>query len=107
MEIERTDDGSVTELKVVGDLTIFGAADAYGYLTRALSERRDLRINLAQITEVDSSGVQVLLAAKRAVEKHGHSFELVAHSEAMLEVMELLQLSQVFGDPLVMPAQAA
>lgn len=107
MEIERTDDGDVTELTVVGELTIFGAADAYGFLTRALSERRDLRINLARTTEVDSSGVQVLLAAKRAAEAHGHGFELVAHSAAMLEVMELLQLSHVFGDPVVMPARAA
>ncbi|MCQ9379127.1 lipid asymmetry maintenance protein MlaB [Methyloversatilis sp. XJ19-49] len=107
MEIERTDDGGVTELKVAGELTIFGAADAYGILTRALSEERDLRINLAQVTEVDSSGVQVLLAAKRAAEAHGHGFELVAHSAAMLEVMELLQLSHVFGDPVVMPAQPA
>jgi len=107
MEIERTDDGDTTELKVVGELNIFGAAEAYGFLTRVLSEQRDLRVNLAQVSEVDSSGVQLLLAAKRAAEKHGHSFELVAHSEAMLEVMELLQLSHVFGDPLVMPAQAA
>jgi anti-sigma B factor antagonist len=107
MEIERTDDGNVTELKVVGELTIFGAADAYGYLTRALSERRDLRINLARTTEVDSSGVQLLLAAKRAAETHGRGFELVAHSAAMLDVMELLQLSQLFGDPVVMPALSA
>lgn len=107
MEIERMDDGGVTELKVAGELTIFGAADAYGFLTRALSEDRDLRINLAQVTEVDSSGVQLLLAAKRAAEMRGHGFELVAHSAAMLEVMELLQLSHVFGDPVVMPAQAA
>lgn len=107
MEIERTDDDGVTELKMVGELTIFGAADAYGFLTRVLSEKRDLRINLARTIEVDSSGVQLLLAAKRAAETHGRGFELVAHSAAMLDVMELLQLNVVFGDPVVMPAPAA
>lgn len=107
MEIERTDNADVIELKVVGELTIFGAADAYGLLTQVLSERRDLRINLAQTTEVDSSGVQLLLAAKRAAEAQGRSLEVVAHSEAMVEVMELLRLSHVFGDPDLTPAHAA
>jgi anti-anti-sigma factor len=107
MEIERSDDGATIELAVIGELTIFAAAEAYGMLTRVLSEKRDLRIHLGRVTEIDSSGVQILLAAKRAAEKQGHAFSLVAHSEAVLEVMDLMQLSPVFGDPVVVPAQAA
>lgn len=107
MEIERTDDGDVAVLKVVGELNIYGAADAYGVLTGALSEGRDLRVDLAQVSEVDSSGVQLLMAARRAAEAHGHRLELVRHGEAVLEVIELLRLDHVFGDLLVTPAPPA
>lgn len=107
MEIERKDDGGTVELAIVGDLTIFAAAEVYGRLTRVLSERKDLRIHLGQVSELDSSGVQILLAAKRAAERQGVSFSLVAHSEAVLDVMDLMQIGPIFGDPVVVPAQAA
>lgn len=107
MEIERKDDGSMVELAVIGEFTIFGAAEAFGLLTRVLSEKKDVRIHLGQVSELDSSGVQILLAAKRAVERQGQRFSLVAHSAAVLEVMDLMQLSSIFGDPVVVPAQAA
>jgi anti-anti-sigma factor len=105
MEIERKDeDGGPVELAVRGELTIYGAAEAYGVLDGVLAEGRDLRVNLSQVTELDSTGVQLLLAAKSAVEGKNRRFELVAHSPAVLEVMDLLQLSPVFGDPVVVPA---
>ncbi|MBU0602615.1 MAG: STAS domain-containing protein [Gammaproteobacteria bacterium] len=105
MNIDRKDEaGGPIELSVQGELTIFGAADAYGVLTRVLSEKRDLRVNLSRVSELDSSGVQLLLAAKNAAQRHGQRFELVAHSPAVLDVMDLLQLGPVFGDPVVVPA---
>lgn len=105
MEIERKDeDGGPVELAVRGELTIYGAAEAYGVLDSVLAEGRDLRVNLSQVSELDSSGVQLLLAAKNAMQGQGRNFELVAHSQAVLDVLDLLQLSPVFGDPVIVPA---
>lgn len=97
MTIERFDAHDAIELTVRGELDIHAVADACALLTRTLSARRDLRIDLSRVSGLDSAGVQILLAARRAAEHGGCRFELVSPSAEVREVMELLQLGALFG----------
>jgi len=107
MDIRRQEDEHTIELVISGELTIFCAAEFHGVLQAALSGNRALRLHLGGVTEVDASALQLLLAAKRSAAAHGQGFSLHGHSDAVLEAMDLMQISPVFGDPVVVPAQTS
>lgn len=86
-------------LRIEGELTIFRAAELKPAL---LAEPMPLEIDLSGVTELDSAGVQLLMLAKRAAQSHQRELHLVAHSPAVIEVFELLNLAAYFGNPLVM-----
>jgi anti-anti-sigma factor len=89
-------------LALTGELTVYHAADIRQTLLAALAEHPDgLDIDLSGVTEIDSAGVQLLMAAKQAL---GGALSLSAHSAPVLEVFELFALGSFFGDPLVMLA---
>ena len=56
-------------------------------------------LNLSAVQEMDSAGLQLLLAAKKTALQQGSSLALVWHSHVVLELLELCQLSAFFGDP--------
>jgi anti-anti-sigma factor len=91
-------------LALDGELTIYRAAELCELLKAALAADGDLELNLAGVTEMDSAGVQLLMAAKKSAMSRQRSLRLVEHSPAVLEVFEMLNLAAHFGDPLLMPA---
>jgi len=93
-----------TVLRIEGELTIFRALELKDAL---LSEPMPLEIDLSGVTELDSAGVQLLLLAKKTAQAAQRELRLVAHSPAVIEVFELLNLAALFNDPLVMPARSA
>lgn len=94
-------------IKIEGELTIYRASELCVALQAALLQPGDLEIDLAEVSEMDSAGVQLLMAAKRSAQASQRQLRLTAHSPAVLEVFETLDLAAHFGDPLVMAAQAA
>lgn len=84
------------------------------YIVQELKERllagvRDnpvLQLDLSQVTELDSAGLQLLYLAKREAIKQGHMLHIVAHSDAVREVFDLCNLNAWFGDPTLIPAPA-
>jgi anti-anti-sigma factor len=88
-----------------GELTIYRAAELRLALLAALSDSPEgLEIDLAAVTEIDSAGVQLLMAAKRATQELGQPLTLVRHSAAVAEVFETFDLAGFFGDPMVVTA---
>lgn len=82
-----------------GELSIYRAAELREMLLAALSGvPADMEVDLAGVTEIDSSGVQLLLAARQAAQEAGHSLALVNHSEAVADVVALLGLNALLGD---------
>lgn len=85
-----------------GEITIYRAAELRQTLLGALQgQAGGLDIDLAAVTEIDSAGVQLLMATKRAAQAAGHALTLSNHSEAVVDVLELLNLAAFFGDPLI------
>lgn len=93
-------------LAIDGELTIYRAAELGEALQSALAAAGDLEVNLAGVTEMDSAGVQLLMAAKKSARAAQRCLRLVGHSPAVLEVFEMLDLAAHFGDPLLIPAAA-
>lgn len=85
-------------LCIEGELTIFRAAE----LKSQVCDPAVTEINLAGVSEFDSAGLQLLMLAKKMALAQGRPLRLVEHSQAVLEVFELLQVAGYFGDPVVM-----
>lgn len=72
-------------------------------LKRLLDEQLDshevLELDLSQVTEIDSAGVQLLLLTKQTAQTEQKQLQLVGPSAAVIEVFELLNLCGHFGLP--------
>jgi len=104
MEINQQINEGKCQLEIIGEMSIYEAAELKEQLLNALEDCQDLEINLAQVSEIDTVGFQLLVLAKREAEQAEKTLQLVAHSEAALEVIETYRMADYFGDPLVIPA---
>jgi anti-anti-sigma factor len=94
------------ELAIEGELSIYRAAELRQWLDAALQAGQTVRIRLADVSEMDTAGAQLLLAAKRLAQQRGCTLSFTDHSPPVLEMLELLNLAAALGDPIVMPAAA-
>lgn len=97
-----------TTLALEGELTIYRAAELHRQLQVSLSApQTHLDLDLSAVTDLDSAGVQLLMAAKRTAEATSGSLALSRHSQAVVGVFEMMNLAAFFGDPIVMGAHQA
>ncbi len=88
-------------LGVEGEMTIYSAAELKGALLEGIHRCKRLEINLSQVSEMDSAGLQLLYLVKREAASLGRQVALAAHSPATLEVLDLYNMSSHFGDPVL------
>ncbi len=86
-------------LRIEGELTIYRAAELCETLKStlaALPAGAELAIDLAGVTEMDSAGVQLLIAARRSAAAAGRALSLRDTSPAVEEVFATLRLAPLF-----------
>jgi anti-sigma B factor antagonist len=88
-------------LGIDGEMTIYSAAELKGALLDGLNRCAQLEINLSQVSEMDSAGLQLLYLVKREAAHLNRNVSLVAHSPATLEVLDLYSMTSHFGDPVL------
>ncbi len=79
-------------LRLAPELTIYSAAQVRQELLDALGASASLTLDLSGVCELDSAGVQLLLAASRHARSHGGILRLRAHAPAVQEAFKLLGL---------------
>jgi len=103
VQSEQTD--GVLQVSVQEDMTIYNAASIKDtFLSWCSSGATELEVDLSAVEELDSTGLQLLLSLKSESQKRAFNLRLLGHSQAVIEVFELLKLSMYFGDPVVIPA---
>ena len=63
-----------------------------------------LEIDLSAVGEIDTAGFQLLVLVKREAQRLGKQAHIVAHSEAVRELLDFYNMAAEFGDPLLIPA---
>lgn len=94
-------------LAITEDLTIYHALEQKQVLLNALAATNELELNLAQVAEIDTAGLQLLILLKKEAQRAGKRVRIVAHSQAVSSVVDFCNMAAEFGDPLVIPAQEA
>lgn len=107
MDIVREQAEGRQRLLLQGDCNIYSAGELKSTLLTALREQPALELDLSGITEIDSAGIQVLMAAKNFARAGGQQLQLANHSAPVLELIEIYDLASWLGDPLIVPAAPA
>ena len=91
-------------LSLVDDLTIYNALEQKGMLLDALQASDDIELDLSQVNEIDTAGLQLLILLKKEAQRAGKRVTIVAHSQPVRAVIDFCNLAAELGDPLVIPA---
>jgi anti-anti-sigma factor len=94
-------------LRLEGELTIYSVTEARNQLCAALDQHPALQLNLSGIEELDTAGVQLLAWIKQEAKRRGKTLALFAHSPAVVEVFDLLQVAGLFGDAMLLAPSAS
>ncbi len=87
---------------IAGELTIYTAANEKQTLQDALESTEELEVNLSQVSEMDSAGLQVLIALKQEAARRKKKLHYSMHSKAVLEILEMSNMTASFGDQIVL-----
>jgi anti-sigma B factor antagonist len=85
-----------------GELTIYTAAAEKQTLQNFLETDDELELNLSKVSELDSAGLQVLILMKQEAARRRKKLSYVMHSKAVLDVLEMANMTTVFGDQIVL-----
>lgn len=102
---KKSDKTTSTCWKPDSELTIYSVVDNKAKLMALLDSTEQLEIDLSEIIELDTAGLQLLILAKRESTEKGKKLTMSGHSETVLDVFELCNLSGFFGDPVLIPAE--
>ncbi len=98
MTINVIDKDGVVHAAIQGEMTIYNAMEQKNKLAEYLKPVLELHLDLSEVSEIDSAGLQLLLWLKQEATQ----LNLIQHSQAVVEVFELLNLASHFGDPIVL-----
>ena len=105
MDINAQQVNGICTLQMEGELTIYHGQEIRDGLIEHLAANNEIELNLSGITEMDTAGFQLLLAAKREGTRRGKIVRFVSHSQATLDVIDLYSMAAQFGDPLLISAR--
>jgi anti-sigma B factor antagonist len=102
--MNRSQDSAGQVFSPQGDLTIYTAQQHKEQLLLAINNQTALQINLAEVTDIDTAGLQLLILAKRESMRRNIAMSISGHTRVVLDVIELCNLSGFFGDPVFIPS---
>ncbi|HKF26141.1 MAG TPA: STAS domain-containing protein [Candidatus Acidoferrum sp.] len=98
IKISTRQQGEVTILDLVGDITLFNSPEIRNTLILLLKDRglRQLFVNMTGVKYVDSSGIASLVEGLKIARDRGARFVLYGLSKPATTVLELTHLLHVF-----------
>lgn len=91
-------------LAFLEDLTIYHAMEQKQQLMAALDVPGPLELDLSQVGEMDTAGLQLLILAKREAARLDKNLAIVAHSPVVRQTLDFCNLAAFFGDPVIITA---
>ena len=84
-------------LDVSADMTIYSAVNNLSELKEYYPQFNNFEVNLSAVEEIDSSGVQILLALVQNAKKDGKQVVLSEISAPVTEIMDMLNIRSHFN----------
>lgn len=97
MEIKSQADVAETTIHVRGELTIYDALQWKNSLQDALNKYGVIKLDLSELAEIDTAGIQVLVALSRTAQKMNRKVLVIDGSQAVMEIIHLCNLAPEIG----------
>lgn len=81
-----------------GELTIYTANRNKEQMLQILGDSHRLEVNLSQVTDMDTAGLQLLILALAETWRRKVPVEFIRPSRSVMEVLELCGMVEVLGD---------
>ena len=91
----------VSRITITEDLTIYNALELKQRLTDALEQGSALELDLSHVAEIDTSGLQLLILARREAKRRNKPMAISAMSDNVRQTVEFCNLTQYLGEPAV------
>ena len=95
MEIKINNDGDFSTINVFGEIDLNNSNELRIKLNDELNSGKSLKLNLDEVTYIDSSGVSCLVEATQISKKNNTEFSIIALSESVKKVLELAYLDKI------------
>ena len=96
----------VKKMSIEQDMTIYTAAEMKAQLMGLMEKNAEIELDLSRVGELDTAGLQLLILAKRECMAQGGHLKLTGHSPAVLDVLDMCNMTQFFGDPVIISSQS-
>ena len=90
-------------LALQGELTIFTVTQAHQEILALWAGAPAFSLDLSELEELDSAGVQLLAWLKREAAGRGQTLAFLGHSPVVVEALDLLGITRAFGDAILLP----
>jgi len=87
--IKEKINNDMLHLSLIGEMTVYSAVNLKSILLKELDRCSGITMNLAEISEADTSGFQLLLFLKREAEMLGKSFRITEVSPRLKSIFTL------------------
>jgi anti-anti-sigma factor len=97
LTIEVVPDSASVTLRLVGEIDMCSAESIRDAAFAAIHQHHtDVHVDMSSVTFMDSTGLQVLLAARRRAELAGGRLNLLNPTRAVLRVLEVTGVDHLF-----------
>jgi len=86
----------ICKLRFQGDMDIYAAEETHTVLLPYFEDFKTFSVELDQVGEIDSSGIQLLLQCHRHSQKSDGQLSILSWSENVQELVGLFQLTERF-----------
>lgn len=98
MDSEQAMKSTNEALRVQGEMTIYRASEVAQTLFAAVRDHDgDVSLDLSEVSEFDTAGLQLVLMARRLAEADGRRLDVVQPSECVSEVLNLCNVAVSTG----------
>ena len=91
-----TEQSGRTVVALAGEIDMEEASKVRRVLLDSMKQKRDIMVDLSQVTYIDSSGIASLIEGLQAARKQKNDLALVSVSRRVRRVLELARLDKVF-----------
>ncbi|WP_338081492.1 STAS domain-containing protein [Ectothiorhodospira shaposhnikovii] len=103
MEMILEQDAGHCLLRMEGEMTIYHAMEIKQKFMEILHDFEEVTVSLAKVTDMDTTGAQLLILIKKEAQATGRHLTLSDHSPSVLAVLDLYNLAGQLGDPMFIP----
>ncbi len=98
-------ESGVFRLPISGEMTIFKTAELKEQVLPLINEHAQIEIDLSQVTEIDGAGLMLMISIKQEAWQQAKALRYVRHSAAVTEAVDICNLANFFGDPIVISSR--